>query len=428
MRVLPLALVAAVFALPGAVHSQELTLEEALDLARENNGSVVAAMLQYESSRAAARAAYAAFLPSITPTFTYETSRTRNYTGPFRGVFEGNESTSVLSASFLVLDSGFRDVNYRRSLLNRDITGQNALTTLRNVLFSIHTSFYNALRAEEIHRVNLAQLERAVEIEKQTREFAETGAGAKKDVLQATADMLNSKAAELSARNAVTTSKADLKAQIGVPQDRELDPLVAPPPMDVQFVDYTLAQAVQEGIENRPDLIAQRLRVEAQEQNVRQARIERGFQWSIEAIHTRAFSPDPFDHSALVFQVTVPLFDGGRTAENLRASRLDLRAEEATLTQSERDAIAEIESAYREFAQNIERLEAATAALEAAQLNYQAAFDSRREGAGELIEVLTAQVSLTTAESNYIEAYYDTLISRVRLLLVTGQPLPGESD
>jgi len=33
---------------------------------------------------------------------------------------------------------------------------------------------------------------------------------------------------------------------------------------------------------------------------------------------------------------------------------------------------------------------------------------------------------LVTAESNYIEAVYDSLISDLRLKLVTGKPLPGE--
>ena len=54
-------------------------------------------------------------------------------------------------------------------------------------------------------------------------------------------------------------------------------------------------------------------------------------------------------------------------------------------------------------------------------------FAARQAGASELIELLTAQVSLVTAESNYVEARYDTLISRVRLKLATGRPLPGEN-
>jgi outer membrane protein len=363
----------------------------------------------------------------VTPSFQYDTTRTDTYTGPFKGLFNDNTSTSQITASWLIIDSGFREANYRRSALSRDVSEQTALQTLRTVLFNVHSSFFEAIRSEEIHKVRLTQLERAIEIEKQAKEFAETGAGAKKDVLQATADMLNSRASELAARNGANTSLAFLKAVLGVPERDELGRLV--PPQDrPAFMDYSLEDALKDGLENRPDLVAQRIRVEAQQVSVRLTRLEGGLSWSLDAVHTRAFSPDPFDRSALVFQVSIPLYDGSRSKENVRASKLGLDAERAALTQSERNAIAEIESAYKEYAQNIERLEASTIALEAAKINYQAAFDSRQEGAGDLIEVLTAQVSLTTAESNYIEAYYDTLTSRVRLLLVTGKPLPGEGE
>lgn len=408
--------------------AQELTLEQALDLARQNNGTVQAAFLNYEASRAAARSTLSSFYPTVTPSFRYDVTRTDTYTGLNRGLFNDNTSTSGVTFDWRLLDSGVRQANYRRSALNRDAAEYDALQTLRTTLFGVHSAFYEALRAEETLRVRSTQLERATEIEKQTKEFAITGAGPEKDILQATADKLNARASELFARNAVSTAQANLKATIGVPQSRELDALARPEERAIVMVDYTLEQAVRDGLANRPDLAAQRLGVDAQRQSVRLAQIDRGFTWAVDVEHSRAFSPDGFDHSALVFSVSIPLYDGGRTSENLRASRLSLQADRAFLAQAERDAIAEIESAYKEFSQNLERLEASSAALEAARLNYKAAFESRQEGAGELIEVLTAQVSLTTAESNYIEAYYDTLISQVRLLLVTGQPVPGEAQ
>src|SRR5690349_20070520 len=126
MRALPLVLALVPVCLPQLSLGQELTLPDALKMAKENNGTVIAAMLQYESSKAAARAAYASFLPSVIPTFTYETSRTENFSGPFRGLFRDNVSDSSLSASWRVLDSGERNANYRRSAISRDITGQNA--------------------------------------------------------------------------------------------------------------------------------------------------------------------------------------------------------------------------------------------------------------------------------------------------------------
>jgi outer membrane protein len=416
---------ACLVALPAA--PQTLTLDEALRLARENNGVVRAAYLNYLASRAAARSTLSSFYPSVTPTFRYDLTRSDTYTGPFRGLFEGNESTSAVSFDWRLLDNGTRDALYRRSALNRDAAELGARDTLRQTLFGVHTAFYEALRAEELLRVRRSQLERATEIEKQAIAFFETGAGPEKDILQAKADRLNAKASELAALNGVSTSIANLKSAVGVPPSQQLDALAHPEERPIAMLDLTLEEAVRAGLQERPDLAAQRLGVLAQGQSVQLARLDRGLNYSVDVNHTRAFSPGPYDSSALVFQVTVPLYDGARTAENLRAARLSLEADQALMTQAERDAVAEIESAYKEFSQNIERLEASRVALEAAQLNYRAAFESRQEGAGELIQILTAQVSLTTAESNAIEAYYDTLVSQARLMVVLGRPVPGES-
>jgi len=126
--------------------------------------------------------------------------------------------------------------------------------------------------------------------------------------------------------------------------------------------------------------------------------------------------------------VTYPLFDGGRLREIAREQKLNLQAAQATLVQSERLAQAEIESVYAEHVQNIERVQASKLALEAAQVNYDAAIAAQKEGANDVIEVLTAQVSLVTAESNYIEATYDYYVTEANLRLVTGRPIPGETE
>ena len=137
---------------------------------------------------------------------------------------------------------------------------------------------------------------------------------------------------------------------------------------------------------------------------------------------------DAFQSSALVFSASIPLYDGARSKENVRIQELTLESIRSSLLQQELDAKAEIESAYLEFSQNLMRLEAAKVAYEAAKINYdltQEAYSQYR--AATLVERLTAQVTLTTAESNLVEATYDTLISEVRLKIAMGRPLAGET-
>jgi len=412
-----------------ATANQPLTLDEAIQMAKRNNGSVRAAYLDYQAAKASTNVAYASFLPTITPSFSRTEGRTNVLTGPSRGHSTDISNDANITARWLLLDNGTRRTTYRQRLLNGEASSLNALQTLRNTVFEVHQRYYDALRAQELLKVQQAQLERANTILKQTefRASPEVGDAPRKDVLQARADALNAKASELAAVNRVETSKASLKATVGLSPDD--DPvLVEPEQKTPEMVDYSLDQAFSEGLAKRPDLRGDKLRIQAQKENVKAARLDGQLRYELEAVAQKSFSDSQFDRGQLQFNINIPLYDGKRSAEALRAEQLTLQSVSASAEQAEREAKAEIESAFKEFAQNLRRLEASMLARDAARLNYKAAQESQQEGAANLIEVLTAQVTLATAESNYVEAFYDTLISEVRLRLVTGQPLPGESE
>lgn len=434
------ALLVAIAALGGSAWTQtSLTLDEALNLARSANGSVRAAYLDYEAAKASAAGARSGFLPSVTASYGRINDDTKFLTGANRGWNRSNSNDARVTAEWTVFDSGDRSLNYRQRQLSAEAAELNALQTLRRTVFDVFQRYYDALRAEELLKVQRAQVRRSEEILKQTefRARPDVGDGPKKDILQARADFLNARASELAAVIRVDTTKASLKAIVGLDVNSE-PALVAPSDLDQpatltqslggQIAEMKLEDAFRLGIETRPDLQATRKRLDAQKQNVRLAKNDRGLKYDLKATAAKSFGDGTFEQGRLAFNISFPLFDGKRSEQALRSEELTYQSIEASLEQSIRDARAEIESAYKELRQNLLRLEASALARDAARLNYQAAEDSRKEGASNLIEVLTAQVTLATAESNYVEAYYDTLISEVRLRLATGGRLPGEIE
>src|SRR6185436_3773732 len=111
-----------------------------------------------------------------------------------------------------------------------------------------------------------------------------------------------------------------------------------------------------------------------------------------------------------------------------RQAKYSYEASKSTLAQTERIAQSQIEAAYKDVSQNAERLAASQEAVAAARENYQAASESQRLGVGTVVDVITAQASLATAESDYVQALYDYETSVVQLRLVTGQSIPGEES
>lgn len=411
----------------GLAQGQTLTLTEALDRARTNNGTVRAAFLNLEAAQANVGSSFSAFLPTLTARAERDIRRTERFTG-FRGTTNDTIDSAFLDLNYRLLDNGSRRFTLDRARANALGSEADAYDTLRGTLFTVTNRFYDALRASELLTVQQRALERAQTILDQTRRRANPPIEdvPRKDVFQAEADFQNTRVAFLAAKRRVSTTQADLRAVIAwsegdLPKLEDSELTLAEVPADA-------AALVKAGLERRFDLLSLRQRVRAQQITVRSVRAAGGLTYNIDLSYRRQMAEDALQSAALTFSAALPLYDGKSAREETRAAQLNLQAVEANLAQQERVARAEIEATYEEVLQNAERQEAAQAALKAAQVNFDAAVSAQSKGAGTLIEVLTAQVTLATAESNAVEARFDLKISQIRLRLVTGAPLPGEPN
>ena len=413
-----------------AVAQDSLSLDEALRLARTRNGTIKAAILDAKGADSRVKQALGAFFPTITPFAEYNNTRNVSDTSLGKAVFRDDGWTTGVDASWKILDAGQRDLSLRGSRRSADASRLDSLQTLRRTLFTVHQQFYEALRAQELLRVSQSQVDRTQKIYDQAEFGArpDIGTVAKKDVLQARADLLNAKTEFLRVKNLTATTLNSLKATIGWDPKAELPMLTKAETPNEVMPETSLEEVANQGLRDRADLQSQRKLVEAQRFTVLRADRDAGFSFDLNLNFSRNFSPNENENRNLQLLVTYPLFDGERLREQARETRLSWESSKATLNQSEREARAQIESAYIEHRQNAERVSAAKLALEAAQENYRAAKAAQDEGANDVIAVLTAQVSLVTAESNLIEATYDYYVSDVNLRLVTGKVIPGEAD
>ncbi len=416
-------------AIAGAYAQQTLSLDAALDLAKTRNGTIIAAQRQVDAARARVNQARSAFLPTLTPSFSYSDSRTDLNTGvtnpPFRTINSG--TTSEITAAWKILDSGDRNLSYLSARKSYDAEYLDATQTLRQTLFTVYTQYYEVIRGQELLKVSQAQIDRADKSVKQTEAQIKVGEAAEKDIYQPKADYLNAKVQFLANRNRLAKSIADLKAALGW-DDKEdlpaLEPSGKPTPEPLE----NRATLVKEGLDNRADLGAQRLRLEQQVFGLRRTKLDSGIQFSLDLSLTKTFGQDNANNRLLTFSASAPLYDGHRSREAVKEGEASLRASESVLLQQVRSARASIESAYDEVQLNAERLEAAELAFQAAETNYQKTSRARELGAAgvDVVTVSVAQVTLAQAENARIEAIYDYYISRAQLDFVVGRRVRGE--
>lgn len=428
MRTSLLALAAAIASLSFAqAPSGPLTLDEALRLAKEQNGTLRASLLNVQAAESGSRQARGSLLPSVTPSYEYTTSTVDQRTGLPNGRRGDAGSSLNVLASWRVFDSGERRLSIKSASIAVQQEVATARQTVRQTLFSVTRGYYEALRAQELVRVSKTQVDRAQVLLDRTIAEIEVKRAAGKDRFQPQADLLNARVSMLRAEARARTTQADLKAVLGLPFDvtgtlnlvQATDANLSPLEKDLPFYQ-------QEALRQRPDLTAQRERLRSGQLSIRQAELSAGIQYRIDASYNRAFARDVSDRTALTLSASIPLFDGRQSKEEVKQRQILFVAGQENLRQAEREVVSEVEAIYYEYTQAALRVEAAEAALVAAQKNYDSVSAARREGIGTIVDVTVAQTTLTTAEVNRVEALYDALIAETQWKLVTGQPMTGE--
>lgn len=401
-------------------------MDQALALAKTRNGTVKAAQYDYLSAKNSVTQSLSAFFPTITPVYQYNSDRSSTQTSGGPVFFQNEGGTSYVTSSWRLLDTGQRQLKLLASRRNEESSKADTLETLRTTLYGVTSQYLEALRSQELLKVSDSQVQRAETVLDQTKAQVKVGDVAAKEILQAQADVLNARVTYLTAKNRYTNALAALKSIIGWDNNSPLptlSPVDAPGPVDLPGLD-TL---IKDGVQARPDLISARKSVDALRYGRDLAERNALPTASLDAGFDQTLTPHSLESRTLTFTVSAPLFDGGLSRAQARQAKLQWLSAQASYTQRERDAKAEIEAAYATQLQNAERITAAKSARDAAEENYKAASESQKAGASNLIDVLTAEVSLVTAESNYIEALYDYILSDVNLKLVTGKPVPGET-
>lgn len=394
-------------------------------MAKQRNGTVAAAIKGYESAKAAVRGANAAFFPEISPQYRYINSE-QQFSGGFGGTGKQDFDQLSIGANWLLLDGGQRQFTLERSKRLADANKYSSLWTLRQVLFTVTRQYYEVLRARELKKVADSQVVRTNEILEVVKGRVAEGVAAKKEILQAEADAANALVDQMTATNQVNTAEAAMKATIGWPANEPLPDLIAPPQEIGIKRDWTLQQAIESGTQKRPDLEEARQRLKADRFNVLTAKRSASFDWTLNFSYSRNFEPNDTFNRSLTFLLSYPLFDAGRTKEQVTQSQLSYESGQLLLEQQVRDARSEIETVFLTWDQNRARLAASEKALNAAKLNYDAAAGSQAEGVSTILDVTNARVSLVTAETNYVRAIYDYYVADAQLKLVVGEPIDGE--
>lgn len=314
-----------------------------------------------------------------------------------------------------------------------------------DVVYNVRNAFFQALRAQG----TLVVAEDSVaNTEARLRDAQATlaaGTGTQFDVLTAQRDVSDARGQLVAARANVTVALGQLKQTMGIDvstpisvsdagavEDPGAEGSVPAPPRNE---DYHTARnevdlgseyqtLVAEAVQNRPEILEQNAAVAAAQKGVQYARRSQLPQLSVSAGYSAfpnyaGFSPA--NQSTIGIGLSIPIYDGGLARARVR----EARATQAQVEIDRRSAIdqvtLDVQQAYVNEVQARERVRVATLgvttareAFRLAQLRSRAGV-SAVQGQSPQIELSNAQVSLTQAETNRVNALYDYNVARAAL-------------
>ncbi len=417
-----LALIAAL-QIAGGDSIPRITLDEALRRSLQIDPNYVSAVGDIDGAAWQRRSAVSRL---ILPLLAVQVTSTTFSTEIFNVGIGGNSDRIVearVEASYNLFSGGSKFFEAKRAGAQLASSRAGELQARFDAELQTEADYYNVLAEQELVRVQAERVSRAEEQLVIARARVASGAAVQTDSLQLLLELTRAQVDLLRRRTALKVAQIQLGRRVGTP-----GPVAAAPLAD--FPDPALPiseeEAVREALSNGPDY-----QVAVANEKVASAalRAERGAylpQVDLFAQFTgfdEKFIPDATTRSLYGISVRLPIWDGGQREIAVTRARVTRDVARAVLKDTQLEIGRDVIRAYDAY--NTARASASLAerAVKVAVENLRVNTTRYRAGATTILDLLTAQVSLTEAEAGLVQAEHTTRLALAALEALVGRRL-----
>ena len=334
-----------------------------------------------------------------------------------------------VSLSQTLFDNGSREATNAEARRAVDAANFGDANTRQNTILTVTQDYYQLLLTADLVKVAQAQVARYQQAVDVTQAQVTAGTVPAKDVYQAQSDLANAQVTLLQDQNQVQLASSTLKNALGVATNAPVQPAPlavgnALPPAPSPGPALTLDDALATAFANRPDLRQQMAATESLNAALQQARREAGLTVKGDYVLTYQASNDVGTRGAdsqLLLTGSYPLFDAGSARGAVRIAQAQRDSAQNQTEQIRQQIRLDVEQAYNTRATNLQAAGLAQAAVTAAQVNYDSAVAARQEGIGTVLDITTAQATLTQAQNQFVTAVYNFYIADAQLQRALGR-------
>jgi len=390
-----------------------LTLKDAEALALKNHPQVLAAQATVREFNELVIEARSAYFPTLDADLTGSGGNPQGRIGagflPASRLFD--RLGTGISLSQLITDSGRTPNLVASSRLQAQASQRTYEATRYDVLLAVDQAYFAALRAQALVKVAQQTVAARQILSDQVTELAKNKLRSEVDVAFADVNLSEAKLLLLRSQDQVQAAFAELTQALGAEQELNYrltdEPLPSGPPADAESL---VAQA----FTNRPDLLSLQLQRDAA---VKFQRAERDLSFpTVSLVGVAGAIPEikqilstnvPNNYEGAALNVEVPIFNGHLFTARREAARFRAQAEDQRVRDLQERIARDVRVAWSSSKTAFQNIDVTAELLREASLTLDLAQGRYNLGLSSIVELYQAQLNITQAEIENLNAKYD---------------------
>ncbi len=396
----------------------ELNLDKAVKMALDNNVKVHMAQAELRNAEAGRTQAKASRWGSISYNHQFARSGSADVPNSIKNNYNNGFSATLplfnqsLEGSISQAANNYKVANYGKDL---------ALST---AMLEATNGYYTVLQATNSVTLARESVQRLTAHLKNAEAQYRVGVVAKVDVLRSKVELANAEQTLTKASNAYDLAVANLNNVIGLPLETQLH---IKDGLGYQPYNYELDYCLAYAMANHAGVHQAGAGVKIAKAGVQIASASNTP--SIAATATKGWGGKNFSGSKqeswnVGVGLNMNVFDYGVTDAKTRAARANVDKAEMSYRQVADNIQLNVRNSYLSMKESEKRIGTAHTAVAMAEEDYRIAVLSYRAGVATNTDVMDAQVSLTNAKTNYVQALYDYNTAKTKLQDAMGTPIP----
>ena len=406
----------------GGAEARELTLEQAVSLALLNNPTGKIAVFDYEAAKGTLTAARSYRWPTVSGNH----KDTRSQAAPSvlnPNPIAADSYANSVSLSWILWSGNRIESQVSQAKLGVDASRWGVAAARQSLKYSATDAYFKFMAARDAVQLSQESVERLERYLQDVRLQFDVGVVAKVDVLRSEVELAKARQTLIEAQNLYDLTMANLNNIVGLPLTTELRVKGA---LSYEKFGQELAACVDTALRQRPEIFQYTDAAKSAQEAVTAARA--GYLPTVSLVYQTGWYDDSFpgnrNYNWTVYLSTNWTFlDSGLTAGNVKKAVEGYHKAQEQLKQTVDGVQLDVRSTYLSLKSSEQSIQTSSAAVGLAEEDYKIKVIRYQAGVGTNLDVLDAQVALTTAKNNFLQAMYNFNNYRAKLDKSMGIPV-----